>query len=158
MLESLNHYTHFSTSTPSALNPLGQRLGLISQLIDWEEIRTKLQTIFHSGKGWYVFPPLLMFKTLLLADWFNLSYLELEEQLSDRLSFRKFCGLGMEMDAPNELKIYRFRHCLAIHGMEETLLETVHHQIRQKGFVIVKGTLVEASLIGTITNAPAEIH
>jgi transposase, IS5 family len=39
------------------------------------------------------FDPLVMFKALLLQQWYRLSDAELEEALNDRLSFRRFLKL-----------------------------------------------------------------
>jgi hypothetical protein len=41
-------------------------------------------------------PPLAMLKTLLLQRWYSLSDEGLEEALSDRLPFRRFCGFALE--------------------------------------------------------------
>src|SRR5512138_1638391 len=40
--------------------------------------------------------PRVMLKGLMLAKWFNLSDPQLEEQLKDRISFRRFVGLGQD--------------------------------------------------------------
>ena len=46
-------------------------------------------------------PPLVLFKALLLQSLYGLSDRELEEALSDRLSFRRFVGLGLEETIPD---------------------------------------------------------
>ncbi len=45
--------------------------------------------------------PLLMFKALLLQQWYRLSDADLEEALNDRMSFRRFLGLSLEDASPD---------------------------------------------------------
>lgn len=54
-----------------------------------------------------------MVKVLLLEQWYNLSDPQMEEALGDRLSFRRFVGLGLEDDTPDHATISRFRTELA---------------------------------------------
>ena len=54
----------------------------------------------------------MMFRALLLAQWYDLSDRDLEEALCDRLSFRRFVGLGMEQATPDHTTLCRFRERL----------------------------------------------
>lgn len=47
------------------------------------------------------YPPLMMLKALLLAQWYGLSDPELEDALADRLSFRRFVGLALDAAVPD---------------------------------------------------------
>ena len=54
-----------------------------------------------------------MVKVLLLEQWYNLSDPQtsdprMEEALGDRISFRRFVGLGLQEDAPDHSTISRF--------------------------------------------------
>jgi len=62
-----------------------------------------------------------MLKCLMLAKWFGLSDPQLEEQLRDRLSFRRFVGLGLNDDTPNETSFVNFRKRLRETGHGSTL-------------------------------------
>ena len=48
--------------------------------------------INDARRGARGYPPLCMLRALLLAQWHDLSDPGLEDALSDRLSFRRFCG------------------------------------------------------------------
>jgi len=61
----------------------------------------------------------MMFKILLLQQWYNLSDLEAEEAIKDRLSFIKFLGLSIEDPFPDETTICRFRNKLFKEGLTE---------------------------------------
>ena len=51
------------------------------------------------------YPIILMFKIHLIQQWYNLSDRETEFQICDRLSFRKFLGLGIEDSVPDATTI-----------------------------------------------------
>ena len=55
------------------------------------------------------YPPLTMFKIVLLQQWHGLSDPGAEEAVRDRLSFRRFCGLPLDMETPDHASIWRFR-------------------------------------------------
>jgi len=68
-----------------------------------------VSTIYAAPEGRPSYPPLLLVKALLLAQWDDLSAPQLEEALSDRLSFRRFVGLSLQDDTPDHFTISRFR-------------------------------------------------
>jgi IS5 family transposase len=81
-------------------------------------------------KAW---PPLAMFKALLLATWYDLSDVMLAEALSDRASFRRFCGFAGDEDTPERTAFVRFRRVLLAHGLDQSLLEAIARDLEQKG-------------------------
>lgn len=68
--------------------------------IDWKRISIKLEVLYDPKKSSTSFPPLVMLKTLLLQQWYNLSDPEAEEATCDRLSFRRFLGLSIRDPVP----------------------------------------------------------
>ena len=64
-------------------------LGELDALIDWAEVDRHLAPIYAAAKGERAWPPLLLFKALLLAVWYDLSDVKLAEALDDRASFRR---------------------------------------------------------------------
>jgi IS5 family transposase len=65
-------------------------LAALSSLINWPQADQVLASLYPSAKGEKAWPPLAMFKALLLATWHDLSDVMLAEALSDRASFRRF--------------------------------------------------------------------
>ena len=64
-------------------------------LIDWAPIERELACIACAAKGEPAWPPLALFKALLIAVWHDLSDVKLAEALDDRASFRRFCGFSV---------------------------------------------------------------
>ena len=52
---------------------------------------------------------LTMFKIVLLQQRRTLSDPAAEEAVRDRLSFRRFCGLPLDVETPEHASIWRFR-------------------------------------------------
>src|SRR3954463_3860946 len=71
----------------------GTALDEIAALVDWAELDRLLSGISASAKGEPGWPPLALFKALLLATWHDLSDVRLADALYNRASFRRFCGV-----------------------------------------------------------------
>ena len=119
----------------------------IDREIDWKRISRKLEVLYDPKKGRPSFPPLVMLKTLLLQQWYNLSDPEAEEAISDRLSFQKFLSLSMSDSVPDETTICRFRNRLVEHGLYEKVFEEINRQLEKEGLIVKQGSIVDASLV-----------
>jgi IS5 family transposase len=95
-----------------------------------------------------------MFKALLLAQWYGLSDLGLEEALNDRLSFRRFTALGLDGATPDHTTLCRFRNDLAAAGLAEKLFEEMNRQLERLGLVLKRGTLIDATLVEAAVRPP----
>jgi len=77
------------------LSALGNTLGEISSLIDWDAFRPLLSDMYTNdeGKGGRPnYDVVFMIKLLVLQQWYGLSYLQLEREAYESLSFRHFLG------------------------------------------------------------------
>jgi IS5 family transposase len=95
-----------------------------------------------------------MLKALYLQALYDLSDPGLEEALVDRLSFRSFCGFGLDQATPDETTLCRFRHAAAEAGVLEACLDAVNRQLVAKGLMLKKGTLMDATVIKAQHNPP----
>lgn len=125
----------------------GARLDRIAALLDWSALETLLVGLRAASTGRPGYPPLVMLRLLLLAQWYGLSDPELEEALADRLSFRRFAGLPLDGAVPDETTICRFRGELAARGLTGALFEAVGAQLAARGLVLRRGTLIDATLV-----------
>jgi IS5 family transposase len=97
-------------------------------------------------QGW---PPLALFKALLLSVWYDLSDVKLAEALEDRASFRRFCGFAADEPTPERTAFVRVRRELVARSLDRVLFETVTNQLDARGVVIRTGTLIDASVIAS---------
>lgn len=126
-----------------------------SRLVDWNEIDDLLKNLRSGTMGAPAYPALALFKALLLQQWYGLSDPALEEALADRLSFRRFIGFGLSEPVPDHSTLWRFREQLAASGLAEKAFALITKQIENSGFVLKRGTLIDASLVRSAVNAPA---
>jgi transposase, IS5 family len=131
-----------------------QRLERITGQVDWVPIETLLQSMRQAPTGRPAYPPLVQLKALLLQQWYRLSDRDLEEALADRLSFRRFCGLGLEDAVPDATTISRFRIDLAEGGLAEEVFDALNAQFEQRGLVIKTGTMIDATLVEADVKRP----
>lgn len=128
-------------------------LDKCERLIAWDELARSVADVFArpakgevSRGGRPHWPVKLYVKCLMLQKWFGLSDPQLEEQLRDRISFRRFVGLGLAEPTPDETSLVVFRRRLREAGHERTLFDAVNRQLEQLGLILHAGTLVDASI------------
>lgn len=131
------------------------RLQEIHELIAWDAIDALLAAINSANKGADGYPPLCLFKALLLSIWYNLSDAKLEDALADRLSFRKFCGFPLDAQTPDETTFVRFRKTLRERKLFDDLFAVIGQQLDKRGLFVKKGTLVDATIIEADAKRPA---
>jgi IS5 family transposase len=124
-------------------------LDQIAGLIDWSEIDRQLLDIYAAAKGEHGWPPLALFRAMLLAVWYDLSDVKLAEALADRASFRRFCGFSGCEPTPERTAFVRFRVELVARGLDRALFEAITRQLATKGVAVRTGTLVDATLIAS---------
>lgn len=129
-------------------------LDALETAVPWEELVRPLEQLLAREPGTAGashYPAATMFKATMLAKWYGLSDPQLEEQLRDRLSLRRFVGLSLEDPTPDETSFVRFRARLREANLEAVLFERCLKHLEGRGLVVKEGTLVDA----TILAAPA---
>jgi len=145
----MSTFTNFAVQYEYAsLAALGDRLGEISGLIDWDAFRPLLADLYTNTKGRGGRPNcdvVLMIKLLVLQQWYGLSDPELERQAIDRISFRHF--LGYPASIPDRSTVWLFRERLAITGKETAIWDEFQRQLDEQGLTIKRGVMQDASFI-----------
>jgi len=122
----------------------------INTVVDWAQIENLLIKYYKIGKsreGADAYSPLLLLKCLLLQKWFRIpSDPELETQINDRISFKKFLGLPFDMPAPDHSTFSRFRKRLSEKAMAKINNEVLL-QFSYQGLSINEGIAVDARLV-----------
>jgi IS5 family transposase len=130
-------------------------LERIASLVKWYRFEKLLCGFNHDGPGNAGWPALVLFKGLLLQSLYGLSVRELEEALCDRLSFRRFCGLGLEEKVPDHTVFNRFHSELVARGLLERLFGELDRQLEKAGVMVKRGTMLDATLIEAASAPPS---
>jgi len=132
----------------------GGRLDRLHGLVKWYRFEKVLTVLREGGSGRPAYPPLLMFKVLLLQSLYGLSDAETEEALIDRLSFRRFAGVALTDRVPDHSTICRFRNLLVEQGLLGKLFAELDRQLDKAGLILRRGTMLDATVIETQAAKP----
>jgi len=143
-------FADFALASSMKHNRSLKNMEYLNQSIDWNRINTILlshYTVGTSSEGADAYPPLLLFKCLLLQKWFHIdSDPELENQINDRLSFKKFLDLSFSKPSPDHSTFSRFRARLSKEAMDQINSEILR-QFEAQGLSINEGIAVDARLV-----------
>jgi IS5 family transposase len=92
--------------------PEGHFLKKTNDQIIWRHLRSSWNPFIIPPNGSPAIP-LVMFKALLLEQWYGLSDPGLKEAICGRLSFERFLGLSMQDPFPDETRICWLPNLLA---------------------------------------------
>ena len=127
-----------------------EMLKKIDQTVQWSRLVRIIENsnVFKaSHRGRPSIPVIYMIKILFLQFLYNLSDPEMEDNLLDRLSFRRFVGMSFEEEVPDFSTIWRFRERLVRAGLDKVLFKEIVNMLDKKEYVLRKGTLIDASII-----------
>lgn len=91
--------------------------------------------------------PVVMLKATMLQKWFGLSDPQAEEQLKDRISFRRFAGLSQQDPTPDETTFVKFRGRLRAANLDQAIFDTILAHIDAQGLLVEGGTIVDATIV-----------
>jgi len=123
-------------------------LRQIDKLIDWHSI-SKLIDKYDPRDDKVQYEGLLLFKMLLLQNWYGLSDYEVEDRVNDSISFSYFCGLNIDETAPDNTTLSRFRTAMTELNVFEKLFKEINRQLEIHNIIVKKGALVDASIVET---------
>ena len=130
-------------------------LGEMEATMPWSRLCALIEPHYPKGSPAGGRPPLpleRMFRIYCLQQWYNLSDPGAEEALYDSITMRGFAGVSTDEDViPDETSILNFRRLLEKHKLTERLLTEINTHLAERGLLVGKGTIVDA----TIINAPS---
>jgi IS5 family transposase len=127
---------------------LGDKLSEIDFLINWEVFRPIVTGLYDnkSEKGGRPnIDEIVMIKCLILQEWHGLSDPELERQITDRISFRKF--LDFPDTIPDFSTIWTFRERLSKTGKDKEIWQKLQRPLDSIGLKVKKGVIQDATFI-----------
>lgn len=132
------------------LSKLKDPLEKLNSKIDFELFREALNSIYKktdakSTAGAKPYDYVLMFKIIILQRLYNLSDEQMEFQLNDRLSFKRFTGLEFSHKVPDTNTIWTFKEKLKENDNERKLFDCFYKEIEEQSLIVSAGKMVDAS-------------
>ena len=136
--------------TYQKLSDIGNPLEKISKVIDFEMFRDTLEAKMlncykKNNAGAKPFDFVMMFKIIILQRYYGLGDTQIEYQILDRLSFKKFLGLESGDKVPDEKTVWAFREKLTNSGLIEKIFFQFTEYLKLKGLIMNEGKMVDAS-------------
>lgn len=120
-------------------------LKKVSEKVNWNKFGYRFEKLYDKENGRPAWDPIVLFKALLLAQWYGLSDRDLEEALNDRISFRKFVGIKWEEQSPDASTFAVFRE--RILPVYNKLLKILNQQLEAAGLKIKEVVAIDATLV-----------
>jgi IS5 family transposase len=134
------------------LSKLGDNLEWLDEVMEWKIFRPLLDTykpdLTKTEKGGR--PPignLLMFKGIVLQHLYGISDDSLEFQINDRLTWKRFLGLGLADKAPDSKTFWEFKEILKNTGAYDDLFLLFNAKMEELNVITHKGSMVDASFV-----------
>ena len=132
------------------LSYMGNPLEGISKSIDFEMFRPILEGKLlnkdkKSNAGAKPFDVVLMFKIIILQRYYGLGDRQVEYQIVDRTSFKRFLGLETGDKVPDEKTVWAFREQMTKTGLVDELFGQFIGYLESKGLIFNEGQIIDAS-------------
>jgi pilus assembly protein CpaE len=123
-------------------------LDRMEQVVPWAELLALVE--LHDLPVGSRQPPvglLILLRTYLAQQWFNLSDPAAEEALYESPVLRSFVGIDLAMaPAPDETEIHNFRQLLEEQNLSSEILVRVNTALAERGILITTGTDADATI------------
>lgn len=134
------------------LSKLGDPLEKLNDYIDWKIFISPMEKAFEvkpdmSRGGRPPFDRLMMFKALIIQGLYNLSDDQLEFQIVDRASFKRFLGLKKSDKVPDSKTFWVFRESLIERDVILDMFKTFNEILDKASVFANEGKMVDASFV-----------
>ena len=128
-------------------------LEQMDRLVPWGEWENKIQPYYYKGeRGNKPYELGLMLRIYVLQNLYNLADMAAMNEIIDSRAFSAFCGVDSSNQIPDGDTIGRFRNILIKHQLQQELFEDVRKRLQEKGLLLMKGTIVDSTLVAAPTS------
>lgn len=141
----------FADSTRVAkLDALGDPLEPIARHIDFERLSAVTDALLPRGDGKKggrpPYPSEVMLRILVVKYLNGLSDEQMEFQLLDRMSYRRFCLLADSANVPDRNTLWHWQQRLGVDGTK-ALFQAIDGQLLERGYIARRGQIIDATLV-----------
>lgn len=128
-------------------------LERMDSLIPWHKLERQLVKKYSKGKtGRKPYPLKVMLRVHVMQLLYNLSDPAMEDALYEIESMRRFAGLRLSDNLPDETTILNFRHFVEQNKFGKRLFDTIQSHLGSQGLRLQEGSIVDATIISAPTS------
>jgi IS5 family transposase len=137
------------------IDKAGDPLSRLDSVVDWSGLSELMSGVVLSPRigsikrGRPSFCGLLMAKILLLQSLNNLSDESCEYLINDRLSFKRFLGLGVHEKSPDARTIWLWRERIVQVDLQDKIFSWFDAELTRSGYEAKGGQIVDATFVPT---------
>ncbi len=133
------------------LSEMNDPLEKLKTIVDWKIFSPIIENTFQTDKkskaGRKPYDRIMMFKILILGQYYGITHETLEFQIKDRLSFQRFLGLKLSDRVPDANTIWDFKERLTKSGAIDKMFDKLLAFLKKEGLIMNKGSMIDASII-----------
>lgn len=123
-------------------------LEKMDSIIPWVAFVELVQPYYYKGeRGNKPYPLELMLKIFILQNLYDLADMKAMNEVIDSRAFTAFCCINSPDEVPDGDTIGRFRALLTKHNLQEKIFKEVVNQLKKRGLILKKGTIVDSTFI-----------
>jgi len=137
-------------------------LESMEKLIPWKKFLAIIKPHYYkSGDkgGRPAYPLEKMLRMCLIQLWYNMSDEATEDSIYENQVIRRFIGINLSDETiPDATTLLRFRHLLENNKLDEQLFGSVTALLKKNGYMMSKGSIVDASIVSAPTSTKNQNH
>lgn len=136
-------------------------LEKMEQVVPWARLKEVIEPDYpKSGKRGR--PPIgleRMLRMYFVQQWYGLADEAVEDAVYDSQALRNFMGIDLcKQNVPDATTLMGFRHLLEANDLPQAMLIEVNAMLIERGLLMSKGTLVDATLIAAPSSTKNQKH
>ena len=132
-------------------------LEQMDQLIPWSEWVELIKPCYYKEEhGNKPYDLELMLRIYVLQMVYNVADMAVAAEVIDSRAFSEFCQVTSSNQVPNGDAVGRFRNILIKNQMQEKLFGDVVKRLKERGLMLMKGTIVDSTLIAAPSSTKNE--
>lgn len=136
-------------------------LAEMEHVVPWVRLMEVIEPYYpKSGKRGR--PPIgleRMLRMYFIQQWYGLADEAVEDAVYDSQALRQFLAIDLSVESvPDSTTLMGFRHLLEAHQLTQAMLVEINAMLIERGLLMSKGTLVDATLIAAPRSTKNQTH
>jgi len=136
-------------------------LEKMEQVVPWSRLKEVIEPHYPKA-GRRGRPPIgleRMLRMYLVQQWYGLADEAVEDAIYDSQALRNFMSIDLSRESvPDATTLMGFRHLIEAHDLAQAMLVEVNAMLIERGLLMSKGTLVDATLIAAPSSTKNREH